>query len=388
LVAIDAGVEQIIRINNLLSTDKVTELVGTLPFTMDVGPLFSGGKGDKTYTAAKKTYETAPNALSDTFVAAIAKDTSTLTITKKTGVTSPVEESGGQDDYTFGAVYTVTATDANKSTATKDVRIIANRKPVARDALTLRVGTQNTPDAGRKAGAEIKCATFDVCALIPVVGIMRAGNDVDFADDVIDDEDAATTELLPKLTYSVVKVSRDAAAVAVSASADGKMIMVTGKVATDNGDTKMDNDPTTVIVVRATDEKGEYVDTDLTVTVDGRPTVKTPFQSSYEVTQGAEIQGFITGVLGFFMDVESTLEMVDADEKTTGDQMVFSSDENIVTGTIEGNGGMDITPHNVGTATITVRAQESDSPGQGKVAGLGQWREQSFMIVVKAAPRG
>jgi hypothetical protein len=382
LVAIDAGVEQIIRINNLLSTDKVTELVGTLPFTMDVGPLFSGGKGDKTYTAAKKTYETAPNALSDTFVAAIAKDTSTLTITKKTGVTSPVEESGGQDDYTFGAVYTVTATDANKSTATKDVRIIANRKPVARDALTLRVGTQNTPDATRKAGTRIKCATFDVCALIPLVGNREAGSGVDFADDVI------APALLPKLTYSVVKVSRDAAAVAVSASADGKMIMVTGKVATDNGDTKMDNDPTTVIVIRAMDEKGEYVDTDLTVTVDGRPTVKTPFQSSYEVTQGAEIQGFITGVLGFFMDVESTLEMVDADEKTTGDQMVFSSDENIVTGTIEGNGGMDITPHNVGTATITVRAQESDSPGQGKVAGLGQWREQSFMIVVKAAPRG
>ena len=161
-----------------------------------------------------------------------------------------------------------------------------------------------------------------------------------------------------------------------------KAIMVSGLIPTDNGNDKADDDPMTIIVVRATDADadGLYVDKDLIVTVDGAPTIKTMFKSPVEVSQGEKMD-FIQDVVGFFEDVESDLEISDLVETSNGDfngTDAKSSDSNIATASIDG-GHLDLVAKNAGTATITVRATEA-SDGDG----LGQWVEQSFTVVVKA----
>jgi hypothetical protein len=373
--------------------------IGDAPPAMDPRDYFVGGTGPFVYkvmriVGTQDPPEPDPEEATDTFAASIPTEGANegmLVISIKKGVTAPADGSNTDDDYTVGSRFTLSVTDANKVTVEKMLYVLANRAPGASEedtaAFTLRVGTQNAEDAVRKAaGQNPKCATFDVCAATPSVSADSTSETVQFTDDLAADAaGAAIAGASPALTFEVVRVSQDADAVSVTT--DGKAIMVTGKVATNNGNAKDDDDPVTLIVVRAVDSNGMYTDRDLTVTVDGRPTVKTMLQSKYTIPQFSQgtTKGILTinNIASFFSDVESGIEIHDVDSDAS-DTQVMTADSNIATAVVSGD-NLVVTAENIGTTTVTVRAVESDETNQqdGLVVGLGQWVEQSFTVEVE-----
>ena len=62
------------------------------------------------------------------------------------------------------------------------------------------------------------------------------------------------------------------------------------------------------VTVRATDNGGLYVDTELTVTVDGAPEVETALPSSYEIEQNTTPETIVDDLNRFFKDAEADAE--------------------------------------------------------------------------------
>ena len=222
------------------------------------------------------------------------------------------------------------------------VHIMANKAPTRPDtvpAFALTVGTQGAADDARKEGdgtqGTPKCAVFNVCVIIPAVADASTETNVQFRD-----------ENSGMLTFSVVAVSNSkATAMAIDGDDDddevGDAIQVTGMEA-----------GTVSVTVRATDDGGLYVDTELALTVDGAPEVETPIASSYEIEKGQAVT-IVTNLNAFFKDAEA-----DADN---GDTMTFTSEsdtEGYVTTTAVADLMVTGVNHG-GSATITVTATDS-----------------------------
>ena len=196
---------------------------------------------------------------------------------------------------------------------------------------------------------------FNVCVIIPAVADASTENDVQFRD-----------ENSGMLTFSVVAVSNSkASAMAIDGDDDddevGDAIQVMGMEA-----------GAVSVTVRATDNGGLYVDTELTVTVDGAPEVETPIASSYEIEKGTQPETIVTDLDKFFKDAE-------ADAEDNGDdEMTFTSEsdtEGYVTTTADAH-LMVVGVNYGGTATITVTATDS----------LGQTVTQTTKVTVVPMP--
>jgi hypothetical protein len=344
LVAQDATEVAVYSVNDGPDDNAGNGTIGDAPPDADPSMYFSGGVPPIEYSVTRDMTDAETPALppmvSDTFTLEVS-DSDMLVFGIKKDVEAPSMGLNNEDpnDYTMGSQFTLKATDANGVAATKMVHIMANRAPDRPETLPtfeLTVGTQDAEDAERKAGmgtlTSPKCETFNVCTITPVTGD-RDNDLAQFQDESAD-----------KLTFSVVSVSNG------KASAMG----------TDDGIEVMGIEGgTAMVTVRAMDAGGLYVDTGLTVTIDGAPEVETPIASSYEIAKGASAT-IVTGLDSFFKDAEADDADAQADDEMTFTSksdteayvMIEASDNDLrVTGVNHG-----------GTATITVTA--TDSLGQ------------------------
>jgi hypothetical protein len=354
LVAQDATEVAVYSVNDGPDDNAGNGTIGDAPPDADPSMYFSGGVPPIEYSVTRDmdTSEdpaTLPDGASDSFT--LVEMDGMLVFGIKKDLMAPVEGTNAEDpnDYTKGSQFTLMATDSTGAIATKMVHIVANRAPTRPDtvpAFELTVGTQGAADDDRKGGdgtgATPKCAVFNVCVIIPAVADASTDDNVQFRD-----------ENSGMLTFSVVAVSNSkASAMAIDGDDDddevGDAIQVMGMEA-----------GAVSVTVRATDDGGLWVDTELTVTVDGAPEVETPIASSYEIAKGASAT-IVTGLDSFFKDAEADDADAQADDEMTFTSksdteayvMIEASDNDLrVTGVNHG-----------GTATITVTA--TDSLGQ------------------------
>jgi hypothetical protein len=345
LVAQDATEVAVYSVNDGPDDNAGNGTIGDAPPDADPSMYFSGGVPPIEYSVTRDMTDAETPALppmvSDTFTLEVS-DSDMLVFGIKKDVEAPSMGLNNEDpnDYTMGSQFTLKATDANGVAATKMVHIMANRAPDRPDTLPefeLTVGTQDAEDAERKAGdgtlVSPKCATFNVCTITPVTGD-RDNDLAQFQDESAD-----------KLTFSVVSVSNG------KASAMG----------TDDGIEVMGIEGgTAMVTVRAMDAGGLYVDTGLTVTIDGAPEVETPLPSSYEIEQNTQAVTIVDDLNGFFKDAEA-----DADDNDN-DNISYEAEsdtEAFVTASIESDNDLSVTGVNHGgSATVTVTA--TDSLGQ------------------------
>ena len=366
--------------------DDVTNFIGPLPAPRSIVEYFRGGVGNvefglgtpATFTLVPSNNNDPPMrvaATGSTFVPMVSKD-GMLTITQR------VADNLGKDavptEYTTGVSFAIKATDADKKSLEKIVQLLRNRPPVASDDSgadlpALVVGTQAAADSARddKNAAGVlgdlteddpdnaRCAMFNACSVTPTNGIDRAAIGMNFADDMDD-----------------LKFSGTSKSSAVSLSNDMKTVTVTGRTSTWNS--KTDTHDSIVVRVRATDGGDLWIERNMEVMVDGAPTVKSQFPS-LTFKAGGEAVVLVRAVVGYFQDSESELDI---------HETVKSSDTNVATAARGGTGQDDendvmITPKNPGTTTITIRVVESsDTPVAPKIAGLGQWVEQTVSVTV------
>ena len=336
-----AAVDPII-VNDVVGDDDAT--IGAMPPPKDVSTYFSGGKPDITYTVAPKGVMAVTDVF--TYTATIEKGSMMLMIAVAEGKTAPRDDG---HDYSSGetntSVFTITATDADKLMAYKDVEVLSNSAPQRGTAANFEmfVGNQNAADEARKAAdGELitpKCATFNTCAGSPRTMDVNRVAESDFADHNPDD-----------LTFSAVSTDPR-----VTASVAGKMVVVTGVTSTWDAKAEPEaHDPVTVTVT-ATDKGGLSETRELAVLVDGAPEIETAMVSAVELKKnamtGTEV---VSDLAGFFKDAEDDFQGGAELEFTakSSNMAVASVLDTVITDLV-------VTPANIGTATITVTATDS-----------------------------
>ena len=276
--------------------------IGPLP-TIDLTEYFRGGKGSVTFTVGAPPTDS-------TFTVEIAKGSTVATVKlreKTTKVANPDHDyllpMMDMDTYIATSkttYFTVTATDADKFTATKTLAVLANREPIvsatagdtewtlpapppdstaAATGEFYPIGTQNAADTRRDGGTKDErdvgnaddiaaaqkafvCATFNSCVYTPMVGT-NAAPGVHFGDDLYGDDTS--------LMYSMITARTPVTAVTFTG---GATITLTGVKSTWDADKALGAGHVAAeIVVRATDKGSLSVDRTLLVTVDGHPTV-------------------------------------------------------------------------------------------------------------------
>jgi hypothetical protein len=356
LVAQDATEVAVYSVNDGPDDNNGMATIGDAPASVAAEMYFSGGVPPIEYSVTRDmdTSEdpaTLPDGASDSFT--LVEMDGMLVFGIKKDLMAPVEGTNAEDpnDYTKGSQFTLMATDSTGAIATKMVHIVANRAPTRPDtvpAFPLTVGTQGAADDTRKGGDGTeetpKCAVFNVCVIIPAVADASTDDNVQFRD-----------ENSGMLTFSVVAVSNSkASAMAIDGDDDddevGDAIQVMGMEA-----------GAVSVTVRATDDGGLWVDTELTVTVDGAPEVETALPSSFEIEQSTTAETIVNDLDNFFKDAEADAD--DNDQNNISYEAESDTPAFVTVSEVGNDNNLQVTGVNHGgSATITVTA--TDSLGQ------------------------
>ena len=332
--------------------------------SLDLSERFSGG-------VAPLKFKTTPATISgNSFKVEVDEDTGMATVTKETAAATEYVTGA----FTDGITFTVTATDANETTAVKHVTIKANRKPrallaaatLATDGSGLPiaavgpvqgmyiVGTQEAQGDDAPALAQVAWNTFEARHRNNGAGAqVAAGRGMLVGANahshwVFEDEDPGDV---------TVAITGDVDNEYIMAELDGKTgaLTVTGVKSTFRA-ADADADPPVAashvpvpIEITATDSGGLTVDWTIHVWVDGAPVAKedVPLNPVYTVKLGDGARDVVGTITSFFEDPEGH------DITAVADAHVSSANELVATVAIV-SGNVQVTPVNLGRTTITV----------------------------------
>ena len=326
------------------ATDEDNMPVAGAAQTIDLAE-YIYGTADRTYGTPESSIATA-NRANRVFDAKL--DGSMLTITPK--ATPPALNLRYNVE-----IFKVKISDGGESTAIfLDIPARRNRSPEATEDEMATVGNQ-APD---EAPDEVRVCTANA----------GAGANECYVDVTFTDEDRATTGGEEKLSFTATSSDTSKVEVVSFDNAPGQdpdvdppmplvaRLVIKGIASTWDADaTSPGHDPVEVVVV-ATDAGGETVRGKAQITVDGAPTAETIPGGT--ISQAMPLYT-ITDVRGFFKNPESAADInvtIPADD-------LKSSNTNVATVAVDGNGMVTVTRVARGTAEITITALEPTDQG-------------------------
>jgi hypothetical protein len=261
--------------------------------------------------------------------------------------------------------FSVLVTDSDGATETLPIRARRNREPNAGSNTTGQDATAaNAVVVGTQPPEEAPASALDC----------PAANSCGFLIDLFTDDDGAE-----ELAFSAVSDKDALRIISIETDEMDKTharLVVIGVTATPNDTTNDDPVATfegVTVTVTATDQGGKSKEGKVYLMVNGAPEPKGTISTVPLTQSNTPVEDAVTNLDAFFNDPEK------------GDltYSVESSDEAIASATPDngGTGSLDITPHNIGTAMLTVTAKE---PELNNNDADGQTATQTFMVEVKA----